>query len=230
MSETPSRPSKSESYRNALLIATGLVVIAWFVPGLAVITVPINLLGTHLHELSHAFAALATGAQGIVVHVYADGSGLTNTAGGSAVLISSAGYLGATILGAWVIATASSVKGARRALGFLATMLGIGSLLWLRGDGIGVLSGVFWLAALTALGIWGRGTFVVLAAQFLGLQLCVSSIQSVLTLLQITALATRESDAQNMANLTGIPGLFWAFAWCVLAAMAVLAALRHAWR
>lgn len=226
----PQKPSRSEPYRNALLIATGLVVIAWFVPGLAVLTIPINYLGTHTHELSHAFAALATGAQGIVVHVYADGSGVTNVAGGNPVLVSSAGYLGATAIGAAVIAASSKERSARRALGFLAGALALGSLLWLRGDGVGLLTALGWLAVLGGLANWGRGVGVVLAAQFVGLQLCVASALSLMTLLNVTALASRESDAQNMANLTGVPGLFWALAWCLLAALAVVAALRHAWR
>jgi len=230
MSQAPTQPSKSEQFRAALLIATGIVVIAWFVPGLAVLTVPINYLGTQTHELSHALAALATGAQGIVVHVYADGSGLTNTRGGNPILISSAGYLGATIAGAALIAGSSSEKRAKRAVGILAGILAVGSLLWLRGDGIGLVTALGWLAALVALAKWGRGLWVILAAQFLGLQLCVASAQSLMTLLNVTALATRESDAQNMANLTGVPGLVWALTWCALATLAVLAALRRAWR
>ena len=225
----PANQTQSERYRNAVLIATGIVVIAWFVPGLAVLTVPVNYLGTHVHEMSHALVAMATGAQNIVVSVHADGSGLTESRGGSALLTSSAGYLGATAAGTALLAASRTEAGARRALGVFAVLLGVSSLLWLRGDLVGLLTGLGWLGVRAWLSTKAQGGVLLFAAQFLGLQLCVASIQSLFTLLNVSALNMGFSDAQNMADLTGIPALFWALLWCGVSLVGIVATLRHAW-
>ncbi len=224
------KPSKRDTYRDAVIVATGLVVIAWFIPGLAVLTTPINYLGTHTHELFHALVALATGAQSIVVHVYADGSGVMNALGGAPTLVSMAGYLGATAFGAGLIVASRTERGARVALRALAAFVAVGSLLWLRGDGVGVTTGVLWIGTLWLLAARLSKGPLLFAAQFLGLQLCVASIQSLATLVNVSALASQESDAQNMANLTGVPALLWALTWCTLSLMGIFVALRYAWR
>ena len=223
------QPSKRDTYRDAVIVATGIVVIAWFIPGLAVLTTPINYLGTHTHELCHAVVALLTGAQAIRVDVFADSSGVMHALGGAPSLVSMAGYLGATAIGAALIVSSRTEKGAKASLRFLAGFVTLGSLLWLRGDLVGVLTGALWIGALWLMAAKLNKGPLLFAAQFLGLQLCVASIQSLMTLVNISALATRESDAENMAQMTGVPALVWAVTWCALGLMGIFVALRFAW-
>lgn len=86
--------------RKLLLIATALVVVAMFIPYGYLLVYPFRLFGTFIHETAHAMAAVISGGEVVGMHVNLDTSGLTTTRGGSAVLISSAGYLGSIIAGA----------------------------------------------------------------------------------------------------------------------------------
>jgi hypothetical protein len=70
-----------------LVFATFLTLALWFIPFAGVITYPIRLFVTYLHEIGHALAALAT--FGGVNRVALDwgGSGVTFTQGGLGLFI-----------------------------------------------------------------------------------------------------------------------------------------------
>lgn len=60
---------------------------------------PVTLLVTFLHEFGHALGALITGGAVNRVQINADGSGFTETVGGSRAIVLMGGYLGSAILG-----------------------------------------------------------------------------------------------------------------------------------
>lgn len=63
------------------------------------ITHPIRLFVTTLHELGHGFGAIISGGKVVSIDVNLDGSGLTITQGGQRGLILLGGYIGSAILG-----------------------------------------------------------------------------------------------------------------------------------
>ncbi len=75
-----------------LVFASLLTLALWFIPFAGVITYPIRLLVTFIHETGHALAALATFGGVNRVALDWSGSGVTFTRGGLGFLISSAGY------------------------------------------------------------------------------------------------------------------------------------------
>ena len=83
--------------QKLLLLSTGLVIVSWVVPILSLLTLPLQYLYTHLHEIGHAIVAAGTGGHDIEIKVFANGSGVTTSLGGSQLLISPAGYVGATL-------------------------------------------------------------------------------------------------------------------------------------
>src|SRR5262249_34242886 len=86
-----------------LVLASLLTLLLCFIPFAGLITFPIRLFVTYIHEIGHALAALAT--LGGVKRVALDwsGSGVTFTQGGLGFLISSAGYLTTTLYGAGLL-------------------------------------------------------------------------------------------------------------------------------
>src|SRR5688500_8313792 len=87
-----------ESFRF-LLWATLATLILWFIPYAGLVTFPIRLFVTFVHEAGHALAALLSFGTVNRIAVYWDGSGITETMGGTRLLISSAGYLSTTLYG-----------------------------------------------------------------------------------------------------------------------------------
>lgn len=97
----------------ATLITFGLS----FIPFAAILTYPIQLFSTFIHEAGHVLAALLTFGSVKDMTVALDTSGLTHTAGGWRFAISSAGYLGTALFGALMLVSARSERAARWAMG-----------------------------------------------------------------------------------------------------------------
>lgn len=216
-------------HQSALLLAMGVTLVAWMIPLAGQVLLPLQYLNTHLHEFCHAIVAICTGGQVEGISVFRDGSGVTPVAGGWLLFVASAGYVGAAVGGAMVILFSRHEPGARLTLRILALLLLASMVLWVRHDAWGVISGIFWIVALAGLSVL-NGKALLFAAQFIGVQQCLSSFQSLFTLLKISAVGEGQSDATLMANATHIPALIWTLLWCGLSLALVTAGLRRAWR
>jgi hypothetical protein len=107
--------------------------------------------------------------------------------------------------------------------------LAISMLIWVRGDFVGVTSGILWLLTLFVLANMLKGLPLLFSVQFIGLQQCVTSMQAVYTVLQISTIGDRSSDAQILASVTHVPALVWALSWCLLSAILMFITVRAAW-
>ncbi len=219
--------SSRKAPRPLLTIALATALL-WSLPALQWVLIPLIYLNTHIHEVFHALSAWLTGGKPLYIWVEVTGTGQTPVLGGDPIVVASAGYLGTSALGSFFIAFGKKDKGARRLLLFLTGLLVWELLFLLKGDVIGFASGIFWSVAL--------GTSLFLSpkvvswwSQFLGLQMCLSSLQSFLTLYQVGIFARGTSDATLLSQATGIPALFWATAWLLVSLLLMGGALRHAW-
>ncbi|MCW5939929.1 MAG: M50 family metallopeptidase [Fimbriimonadaceae bacterium] len=216
--------------QRALLLAATLAAALWTVPELRIFVLPLVYYNTHVHELCHALAAIATGGGVQQILVFANGSGVAQIMGGWTPVVASAGYVGSTMVGGLVLAWAKNESGARQALGAAAMFLGLSLVLFVRGDGIGLLSAAGWLVALILAAARTRGAATLFLAQFLGLQLCLTSLQSFASLFYVAAHVDGHSDAKILEQATGVPDVLWASSWLVLSLLVVWAGLRAAWR
>jgi hypothetical protein len=171
---------------------------------------------------------MALSPGGLVSHieVHANGNGETYTFGGNNLLISSMGYIGASLVGAAMIAFAHTPKAARGALISLSAILAIIVLLWVRRDPFGIVSGAVWIVGLWVMAKHLDDNKQLFAAQFLGVQQCLNSIQS----LRISGFGVEQSDAGNMQQITGVPAIVWAVLWCGVSLTAMAYALKFSWR
>ena len=218
-----------QPHQKAILAAGAASLALWAIPYLQKLMLPLQYLNTHLHEFGHAMAGQASGGDVEFIKVMADGNGVTPVTGGSMWLIGPAGYLGAALIGSAVIWFSRTEKSAQNTLRLLAFFLGLSMLLWVRGDFVGIISGIGWIGALVGASMYLRGNALLFAAQFVGLQQCLNSIQAVYTLLNISAFSEMHSDALVMQNNTGIPAVAWALGWCAFAMILVVISLRRAW-
>ena len=215
--------------QKLLLLIAAASVAVWFVPALNWLVMPLTYLNTHLHEFCHAVAAELTGGQAMHILVHADGSGVTPSRGGVLIAIASAGYVGTAVLGGLFVLVASTAKRARHLMLGLAVTLGFSVLLFVRGDLVGLASGVLWAATFAILWFRGQPTALRWVGQFIGVQLCLTSLQSFSVLIRASTVSGINSDASIMQDATGVPAVFWAVLWAGIALAVVVTTLYGAW-
>jgi hypothetical protein len=219
-------------HREVLLVL-GLAIttiVAARVPVVGWLLYPFAVYGTFVHELSHGLAAMLTGGAFQRFVVNPDLSGTAIAAGGIGWIVISAGYLGSTIFGGILTLLSASAVPARRVLVGLGLTLGVLTLLFVR-NLFGLVAGVGLAALLFAAGrrlheTWADGLLLLLAVQMM-----LSALDSVFDLVQISAVrGTTRTDAQIMAQTTGIPAIAWAGLWSGLSLVILLISLRLAYR
>lgn len=215
--------------QKGIIGASLLSLALWAFPLGRFLVLPLVYLNTHIHEICHALSAYATGGSASTIHVYADGSGVAGLLGGIPVVTASAGYVGAAVIGALIILFARTPTAARRTLATLGALVAISLLIWVRGDIVGVGTGIAWAVGLIILAGTLSDNMARFAAQFLGVQQCLTSIQALLTLLKLSSHPEAVSDAQILQQQSGISSVFWALIWAVFSLVAVGWALKTAW-
>jgi hypothetical protein len=201
----------------------------WIVTPLRFLLLPLIYYNTHIHELCHAIAAIVTGGQVGFIEVFGDGSGLTQTRGGSGFLIASAGYVGSSIVGGILVFGSRTPASAKKMLLLAAAFIAFAMVFFVRGDAIGIITGFGWLVALGLCSKFLNGDSAVFAAQFLGIQQCLTSFQSFLALIAVTANDLGHSDAANMEEATHVPAILWSLLWLGFGLFAIGVGIKASW-
>lgn len=213
----------------ATLVSVALWIVSWYIPLAAYIVYPLQLFATFIHESGHALATLISGNTVMSLTVSPDTSGMvwSQSSGFSALLISSAGYVGTTAFGSlllvWMRYGFSSRLGLYISAGLVGVMTVVFGFLapfWnlLANVTFGsvvftVLSGAVLAAGLFAIAKFAPAKWVNFSLAFLAVQCLLNAFFSLKTLFVISAVTDQSSDAANMASATGIPALIWVFIW-----------------
>lgn len=210
-----------------LLIASALTLALWFIPLAGVITYPIRLFVTFLHETGHALAALAT--FGGVNRVALDwgGSGVTFTQGGWGFLISSAGYLMTTLYGAGLLLFLRRARNARAAAAGTGVMLLLITVFF-GGNIVAWLAGLVFGVGCLLIGLKANRRSAHFFMSFLAVQCILNAFYDLRSLLYLSAFdPALPTDAVNMSKATGgfLPPMFWALSWALLSVVVVAATL-----
>lgn len=217
-------------HQKILLWACVASLVVWIVPPLRWALLPLVFYNTHIHELAHALAAIGTGGSVDYIQVFSNGGGVTLTRGGSALLLSSAGYVGSAIVGGIILYGSRSTESARKMMFVAMAFLSLSMVFFVRGDGFGVGMGALWIIGLFFAGRHLKGDAAVFAAQFLGIQQCLTSAQAFVPLLIVASNGSVHNDAGNLQQVTGIPAVIWASLWLVISLGAIWIGLSRSWR
>lgn len=230
-----------------LLIATLITIALWFIPYLGIVTYPIRLFVTFIHEGSHVLAALLTGGSVQSLTIAADGSGVVYSApsgllGG--MVTSSAGYLGSMFFGVLLLLMIRKSVSPKIILFGSAALIAVlticfsvltpilnafslnvelSSILFTVGAGIAI-TGI-----LIALGKFANRPTANFAVAFIAIQCLLNAVSDLATLFVINSplsSADISNDATNMANATGIPSFFWVVIWIVISVVMISVGLR----
>jgi hypothetical protein len=197
---------------RALLLSLVVSLALHFIPGVHWVTYPLRLLVTFIHEGFHALAAILTGGSVHAINIEPGGSGVTLSAGGFNPIIASAGYLGATLYGAFILWMLRKGAHGSRLLGLTAVFVALSTV-----GGIlhpfTLLSGLLITAALMGLATKLPRQAANWAASFVGAQFAMNALIDLNTLWVLSVSSATQTDAQNMFKMTMIPAGFWATLW-----------------
>ena len=232
--------------RRELTTTVGVTAAVWLLFSSAWPLLPVRWFVTLVHEAGHAAAATLLGGDVATVTVNRHGGGLTmwsyrgEVPTSTTVLVASAGYLGAAVVGGLMIELAARLRRGRAAalvLGVLVAAIGVAWVPWrFRVDGAmaqvtgsssgdGRFSTVFWIAAvvvLVALALQPSERLRRVTVVALATSLCLASIDDLRQVLDISSRGGH-SDAASAAEVTPLSSWMWSALW-LLAGLAACAA------
>lgn len=227
---------------TATLVSVGLWVLSWYLPFVGYVVYPLQLFATFIHEGSHVLATVLTGNTVTSLTVSPDASGVvwSQSSGFSQLLISSAGYLGATAFGTillvWMRYGFSSRLGlyiSGGVVGVMTLIFGFLAPFWnlLANVTFGsvvftVLSGAVLTAGLAAIAKFASLKWANFAMAFLAVQCLLNATFSLKDLFIISTTTNQTTDAANMAAATGIPGFLWVFVWIAVSLIMITVGMR----
>jgi hypothetical protein len=227
-----------------LLLATAITIALWFIPYAEWLVYPVRLFVTFIHEASHALVALLTGGSVHSLTVSANGEGVVWSASSSwisALLTSSAGYLGTTFFGVLLLFLIRRAISGRVVLYALGGLIGLMTLVFgfivplfnLFGGQVTLASiffttfvGAALTGALLAIARFGSLKTANFAVAFLAVQLVLNAILDLKSLFIISAMTTAHNDAANMAEITRLPAAAWILIWILLSVVMISVGLR----
>ena len=216
-----------------LLVAATISILLWFIPYAEILAYPFRIFVTFIHEGGHALAALITGNSVSSLSVATNSSGETYTTQGgliSQLLISSAGYIGSMAFGALLLTLIRKSVAARFVL--LGSAILVFGLTMIYGLFKPLYSGVAWsgipftlfAGSLISVGLilvarFASAKVASFFVSFLAVQCVLNALFDLKTVFFLSSpfALPVHTDAMNMANATGIPAIFWAVIWIVLA-------------
>jgi hypothetical protein len=131
-------------------------------------------------------------------------------------------------MGAAILALSATKAGAKKSLIGLLSLMAFALVFWLRGDLMGLLTAVL-IVGILALLLRAKDWPVQEVVQFIGLFLCMTSLQAVLQTLRITPVAMGENDAEILQKATGIPAILSATLWAGISIGVAWMGLKRAW-
>lgn len=185
---------------------------------------PLEIVVTFFHEAGHALTALLTGGSVDRFVLEANGTGYAQTRGGIRLLVMAGGYLGATLAGAAIL----RANGLPRIRLFVLEALGVGvagMVVLYGGDLFTTGYGLLMAACFFGVGRVASEEAEFHLTNFVGVLVGTGALKDLWSLVQIqlgsarvlpAGLGHTMTDAEAMAQATGLPAILWALAWGAL--------------
>lgn len=207
--------------RNWLWLAAALSLGASLTPWGQFLLFPFKLFTTWVHESSHALMTLMVGGSVSSITIEPDSGGLTQSmVPASRIaqgLVSSAGYLGASVVGCLLMAATRVDRWAHRVLWSIGSCMLLTLLFWMR-NAFGFVVVLAWGLALVLLARRGSGNIARFVLSLLAIQVALEAVYDIRVLFLVQG---APSDAASMARIFLLPSWVWASAW-MLASVAML--------
>lgn len=235
-------PQAARPQAMTLLAAAAISVVLWFIPFAEILTYPFRIFVTFIHEGGHAIAALLTGNSVGSLSVAMNASGETYTTRGgmlSQAFVASAGYIGSMAYGALLLVLIRKAVAARVVLVGSAAIIFVLTIVYglitplfywgaLSGIPFTLLAGTFLTLGLLAIAKFASAKVATFFVSFLAVQCILNALLDLKTVFFLSSpfVPSVPTDAVNMADATGLPAIFWAFLWILVALIILFLAMR----
>jgi hypothetical protein len=201
---------------NGLWLAAALCLAIGLTPWGPLLLYPFTLFTTWVHECGHAVMVVLMGGSVSSITIQPDTSGLTRSLMPSGRiaqgLVASAGYLGATVVGCFLMAATRVEKRARTILRTIGVFMLFTVVIWIRNP-FGAVVVVAWGLALLALSRKGNGRIPRFVLSVLAIQVALDAVYDIRALFFAHG---GRSDADTMTRLFLAPSWLWAGAWMII--------------
>lgn len=209
------RQSRFVGTGKGLWLAAALSLGLSLTPWGELVLYPFKLFTTWVHECSHALMTLMVGGNVMNIVIDPDTSGRTLSMVPSTHiaqgLVSSAGYLGASVVGCLLMAATRVERWAHRILYVMGAFMLLTLVVWMR-NGFGFAVVLAWGVALVLLARRGDGNVARFVLSLLAIQVALDAVYDIRVLFLVQ---DAHSDADAMAQLFLLPAWVWAAAWMV---------------
>jgi hypothetical protein len=182
-----------------------------------VIVAPLKIFVVLLHEISHGLAAVATGGAIDHIEINAQQGGLCVTRGGSRFLTLSAGYLGSMLWGGVILLLSSRTRLDRHLSVGIGIFLAVVTVLYVRST-FGFIFAIAFAAGMIAMGLKLSLRVNELALKVIGITSCLYAVLDILD--DVLRRPGIGSDADMLADYSGIPAVVWGVIWIAIAVLA----------
>jgi hypothetical protein len=201
------------SVDRSLWIAAAVALALSATPWGETVLYPFKLFTTWIHECGHAVVTLLVGGTVSSITIQPDTSGLTMsmlpTGRIAQGLVSSAGYMGASIVGCMLVVATRMPRRATAILLFVGVGMLATAVFWMRNT-FGFVVVLGWGAALVVLAKFGTSAIARFVVGLLAVQVALNAVYDIRVLFLVTG---AHSDADSMAALFVLPAWFWAGLW-----------------
>ncbi|MDX1702339.1 MAG: M50 family metallopeptidase [Melioribacteraceae bacterium] len=187
---------------------------------------PIKIFVVMIHEFSHAIMTIFTGGNVEKILLNFDLSGITQSKGGSLLLIAAAGYPGSLIIGVLLYLSADNLKLRKWMTNGLAITFLLLGINFVQG-GLQVFLSLVIALAFFLIPRYLNNRINSIILRFIGLTSCLYVISDIKQDLLTTTL--RETDTQILEYLTDIPSLVLGLTWFLVSVVTVFLLIRRSY-
>jgi hypothetical protein len=182
-----------------------------------VVVAPLKIFVVLMHEISHGITAILTGGSIESIEINSRQGGVCVTRGGSRFLTLSAGYLGSMLWGGLILLLASRTKLDRYVSMTIGGFLILMTIFYIR-SGFGIAFTLAFAGGMIAMGRKLPREVNELVLQVIGITSCLYAVLDILD--DVLERPGIGSDADMLADVTGIPGVVWGVIWITAAVLA----------
>ncbi len=205
------------------IIISLLTILLWK----SIIIYPIKIFVVLLHEISHGIAAIMSGGNIIKIIITPELGGETVTTGGVKFLIASSGYLGSLFFGAMLFYSAYNKKFSMWFNTIVAVIILLITVNYLEGSFTIIFSLTFALFLFLSPRMLNDLVHSY-SMKILGL---ISSLYILIDIKEdLITLRIVPSDAQMLADITGIPAFVWGLLWLSVAVVIIYYMYRFSYK
>jgi hypothetical protein len=210
---------------NWFWLAVAVSLVVSLTPWAPMVLYPFRLFTTWVHECSHALMTVLVGGRVMSITIEPDASGMTHSlvpAGRVARgLVTSAGYLGAAVVGCLLMAATRIERRAQVIFLSLGAFMLLTLVLWMRNT-FGFVVVLAWAVVLLTLARRRNARAPRFLLSLIAVQVALNSVYDIRVLFLIDR---GPSDAATMARLFLLPSWVWATSWMVISVAMLSATL-----